>query len=54
MMNVFQFQDKYKTTAQQKEAMRGMKKEEVAYIIASCGTPQGKTKYTNMYKSINR
>jgi len=49
-MNVFEFQKKYPTSDKQLEAMKTMSDSDIKVIIASCGTPQGKKKYSDMAK----
>lgn len=52
MLNVFEFQNKYPTYEKQQKAMKDMSDKEIKFLIASCGTPQGKKKYSDMAKSI--
>ena len=49
-MNVFEFQEAYDTAEKQLAAMKKMSERESNYLIASCGTPQGKKHYSDMAK----
>ena len=53
-MNVFEFQKKYDTTEKQLQAMKKMSISDINVIIASCGTPQGKKKYSDMAKQAKK
>ena len=49
-LNVFEFQEKYDTVEKRLTAMKKMSEREINYLIASCGTPQGKKHYSDMAK----
>ena len=48
-MTVFEFQEKYSTLEEKKEALSNMSEEEARKIIDSCGTPQGKAFFKKLF-----
>ncbi|MBQ7445923.1 MAG: hypothetical protein IJS71_08345 [Clostridia bacterium] len=48
-MNIFEFQEKYKTGDEKRKALAKMTKEEVDEIIKSCGLPQAKSWIKKLY-----
>lgn len=52
--DIFEFQDKNKTTDAKLKAFSQMSESEAKKLIATCGTPQGKVAYTKLYKQSQK